>query len=257
MRPRPCLSRAPLAPGPLDHLDPPRYTFDAFVGPYIGAMTKVCGGPRRSGAMPATWSCLTHDDFASHERSVGEMLSGRLRGRTRLSCRAAMSHRNDGRAHDVAMYSFRRRGGITMVPAEVNGIRLERAAAAEPTDPVILTPQDRTYLMLRSPEGRRALDIQIGQAEAFAISAALEGKRWDRPMTHDLLAEAIAALGATLRQVLITEYREDGVYIAEIEVTNLDGNAIHLSARPSDAVALALRLDAPILVNEALFADAA
>jgi hypothetical protein len=111
--------------------------------------------------------------------------------------------------------------------------------------------------MLRSPEPSRTLDIQIGSAEAFAISSALEGMRWDRPTSHELLGGVIAALGATLRQVVITEFREDGVYIAEIEVTNQDGNAIRISARPSDAVALALRLDAPILVNEALFADAA
>jgi uncharacterized protein len=144
-----------------------------------------------------------------------------------------------------------------MVPVEVKGVRLERAQPTEPTEPVLLTPHDRTYVMLRSPEGSRALDIQIGSAEAFGISAALEGNRWDRPMTHDLLGEVIATLGATLRQVVITEYREDDVYIAEIEVTNQDGNAIRILARPSDAVALALRLDAPILVNEALFADAA
>lgn len=144
-----------------------------------------------------------------------------------------------------------------MVPVEVKGVRLERAEPTEPTEPVFLTPQDRTYVMLRSLERTRALDIQIGSAEALAISSALEGTRWDRPMTHDLLGEVIAALGATLRQVVITHYREDGVYIAEIEVTNQDGNAIRISARPSDAVALALRLDAPILVNEALFADAA
>ena len=76
-------------------------------------------------------------------------------------------------------------------------------------------------------------------------------------MTHDLLGEVIAALGATLRQAVIAECREDDVYIAEIEVTKQDGSDIRISARPSDAVALALRLDAPILVNEALFADAA
>jgi uncharacterized protein len=144
-----------------------------------------------------------------------------------------------------------------MVPVEVKGVRLERAEPTEPTEPVVLTPEDRTYVMLRSPERSRALDIQIGSAEAIAISSALEGNRWDRPMTHDLLGEVIAALGATLRQVVITEHREDDVYIAEIEVTNQDGNAIRISARPSDAVALAMRLDAPILVNEALFADAA
>jgi bifunctional DNase/RNase len=144
-----------------------------------------------------------------------------------------------------------------MVPVEVKGVRLERVEPTEPTEPVLLTPQDRTYVMLRSPEGSRALDIQIGPAEAFAISDALEGKRWDRPMTHDLLGEVIAALGATLGQVVVAEYREDDVYIAELELTNQDGDALRVSARPSDAVALALRLDAPILVNEALFADAA
>jgi bifunctional DNase/RNase len=144
-----------------------------------------------------------------------------------------------------------------MVPVEVEGVRLDRAEPTEATEPVFLTPDDRTYVMLRSPEGSRALDIQIGSAEAFAISSMLEGKRWDRPTTHDLLGEVIAALGATLRQVVITEYREDGVYIAELELTNQDGDALRVSARPSDAMALALRLNAPILVNEALFADAA
>ena len=144
-----------------------------------------------------------------------------------------------------------------MMRVEVKGVRLERPEPTAPTEPVVLTPQDRTYVMLRSPEPSRTLDIQIGSAEAFAISSALEGMRWDRPTTVELLGEVIAALGATLRQVVITEYREDGVYIAEIEVTNQDGNAARISARPSDAVALALRLDAPILVNEALFADAA
>jgi uncharacterized protein len=144
-----------------------------------------------------------------------------------------------------------------MVPVEVKGVRLERAEPTEPTEPVFPTPQDKTYVMLRGPKRSRALDIQIGSAEALAISSALEGSRWDRPMTHDLLGEVIAALGATLRQVVITGYREDDVYIAEIEVTNQDGDAVRISARPSDAVALALRLDAPILVNEALFADAA
>ena len=144
-----------------------------------------------------------------------------------------------------------------MVPVEVRGVRLEQAEPTEPMEPVVLTPQGRTYVMLRSLQRSRALDIQIGSAEAFAISSALDGSRWDRPMTYDLLGEVIAALGATLRQVVITEHREDDVYIAEIEVTSQDGNAIRISARPSDAVALALRLDAPILVNEALFADAA
>jgi uncharacterized protein len=69
--------------------------------------------------------------------------------------------------------------------------------------------------------------------------------------------EVIAPLGATLRQVIIAGYREDGVYIAEMELADRDGGALRVSARPSDAVALALRMDAPILANEALFADTA
>src|SRR5438128_10623770 len=89
----------------------------------------------------------------------------------------------------------------------VQGVRLERAEPTEPTELVFPGSEDRTYVMLRVAEASRALDIQIGSAEAFAISSALEGKRWDRPMTHDLLGEVIAALGATLRQVVITEYR--------------------------------------------------
>ncbi|TMK33810.1 MAG: bifunctional nuclease family protein [Actinobacteria bacterium] len=144
-----------------------------------------------------------------------------------------------------------------MVPVEVRGVRLERAEPSEPTEPAFLGSEDRTYVMLRSAEASRALDIQIGSAEAFAISSALEGKRWDRPMTHDLLGEVIAALGATLRHVVITDHREDDVYIAEMDLTDRDGGAIRVSARPSDVVALALRQGAPILVNEALFADVA
>lgn len=134
------------------------------------------------------------------------------------------------------------------------------AEPAEPTDssePVFLGSADRTYLMLRGVEGTRALDIQIGPAEAFAISAALEGKRWDRPMTHELLGDVIAALGATLRHVVITEHRKDDVFIAELELTDRDRRAVRVPTRPSDGVALALRIDAPILVNEALFGDAA
>ena len=82
-----------------------------------------------------------------------------------------------------------------MVPVEVEGVRLERAEPTVPTELVLLTPQDRTYVMLRSPERSRVLDIQIGSAEAFAISSALKGNRWGRPMTHDLLGEVVAALG--------------------------------------------------------------
>lgn len=110
--------------------------------------------------------------------------------------------------------------------------------------------------MLKDPREMRALDVEIGQTEAFAIAMALDGRHEQRPMTHDLLGQVIAALGANLRQVLITDHRE-AVYFAEVNLTGPDGSPVTVSARPSDAIALALRLNAPILVSESLLADAA
>jgi bifunctional DNase/RNase len=105
-------------------------------------------------------------------------------------------------------------------------------------------------------EPHRVLDIQVGHFEAFAIASGLEGQQWERPMTHDLLGHVMAALGATLRQVLITDHRHD-VYFAEMELIDRGGSPVTVSARPSDAIALALRLNAPILVSNTLLADAA
>jgi uncharacterized protein len=139
-----------------------------------------------------------------------------------------------------------------MVRVEVIGLRAELAEKERRN----LTPEDTTFVMLKDAEGKRTLDIEIGSAEAFAIGSALEGKRWDRPMTHELLWEVIAALGASLQQVTVFDYR-GGVYFAQIELTDRDGVPVVVSARPSDALALALRVDAPIFVNEALFAYAA
>lgn len=139
-----------------------------------------------------------------------------------------------------------------MVRVEVKGLRAELAEKGRR----YLTPEDRTFVMLKDAEGERTLAIEIGSAEASAIGSALERKRWDRPMTHELLWEVTAALGASLRQVTVSEYR-GGVYFAQMELTDRDGVPVVVSARPSDAVALALRVEAPIYVNEALFADAA
>ncbi len=143
-----------------------------------------------------------------------------------------------------------------MVPVEVEGIRVRRDGTSERTEQVTLTPDDRTYVMLKDAVKKRGLDIQVGHFEAFAISSGLEGQKWERPMTHDLLGQVMAALGATLRQVLITEHRED-VYFAEMELTDRGGSPVTVPARPSDAIALALRLNASILVSETLLAHAA
>lgn len=145
-----------------------------------------------------------------------------------------------------------------LVPVEVECVRVERSKRPKPErdERMTLTPEDRTYVTLKDDGEMRAIDIEIGPTEAFAITSALEGHQWARPMTHDLLGQVMTALRSTLRQVLTTEHRE-GVYFAEKELTDRDGSLVTVSARPSDAIALALRLNAPILVNESLLADAA
>lgn len=143
-----------------------------------------------------------------------------------------------------------------MVPVEVECVRVRRDQPPEREARMTLTPEDRTYVMLKDAGEMRALDIEIGQTEAFAIASSIDGQQGQRPMTHDLLGYVIAALRANLRQVLITEHRE-GVYLAEMELTDSNGSPVTVSARPSDAIALALRLNAPILVSELLLIDAA
>jgi bifunctional DNase/RNase len=102
-------------------------------------------------------------------------------------------------------------------------------------------PGNQPILLLKETQGERYLPIWIGAVEAAAIAFEQQGVRPARPMTHDLLREVVRALGATLEAVNITEMR-DGIYIAEL----VFGDDRVVSARPSDAVALAVRTGAPI-----------
>ena len=130
-----------------------------------------------------------------------------------------------------------------MVEMELLGVRLELPANA----PVVL---------LREQEGdRRVLPIYIGPEEARAIALALEGVDTPRPMTHDLMRDLLVALDATVVSITVTELRESTFY-AEIEI-QLGGRAVRVSSRPSDAVALAVRLSAPIFASEDVLAEAA
>jgi len=101
-------------------------------------------------------------------------------------------------------------------------------------------------LILRDAQDRATLSIWIGAMEAMAISFTLNDVKLPRPMTHDLLLQAIKKLGGAVRTVSITELR-DGAYHAVIAIER-DGALLEVDARPSDAVALALRAHAPILV---------
>ena len=107
-------------------------------------------------------------------------------------------------------------------------------------------------LLLEEVGGERVLPIFIGAPEAAAIAYALQGVESPRPMSHDLLGHVVSALGAKLFAVEITELAGN-TFFASLRLVR-SGEEINVSARPSDAVALALRMGAPILVSDDLMA---
>lgn len=112
-------------------------------------------------------------------------------------------------------------------------------------------PSNQPIVLLRETEGERYLPIWIGAAEATAIAYVQQGVVPPRPLTHDLLKDVIGASGRTLGEVRITRL-EDGVFYAELDL----GQGALVSARPSDAIALALRTGSPILVDDAVLDEA-
>jgi bifunctional DNase/RNase len=108
-------------------------------------------------------------------------------------------------------------------------------------------------LLLEEVGGERVLPIFIGAPEAAAIAYALQGVESPRPMSHDLLGHVIKALGAKLFAVEITDLT-DNTFYASLRLVGR-GQEISVSSRPSDAVALALRVGAPILVSDDLMAS--
>jgi hypothetical protein len=113
---------------------------------------------------------------------------------------------------------------------------------------------DRTtntpVVILQEQQGERVLPIWIGPAEASAIAMELAGVKFSRPLTHDLLKQVIVGLGADLRKVIITQVK-DNTYFAELHIYRGD-SVIQIDARPSDSIAVALRLKAPIFTSEDL-----
>jgi hypothetical protein len=103
-------------------------------------------------------------------------------------------------------------------------------------------------IVLKDVEGDTVLPIWVGVFEANAIALEIEKVSPPRPMTHDLLKNTIVGLGATIERVVVTELRNDTFYAA-IWATR-DGEPVVIDARPSDAIALAMRTDAPIYVEE-------
>ena len=121
-----------------------------------------------------------------------------------------------------------------MHPMRVVGVRVE-------------LPANHPVVLLREEDGVRYLPIWIGAAEASAIAFHQQGVQAVRPLTHDLMRDMLTALGTRLEAVHITEMRDD-VYYAELRFSG----GVTVSARPSDAIALALRCEVEILGTDAV-----
>ena len=113
---------------------------------------------------------------------------------------------------------------------------------------IISETQDQQIIVLREVDGTRRFPIVIGTDVASAIDRRVKGIRAERPMTHDLLANAIALLGGTIERIDITDLR-DHTYFARI-VIRQGAHLIDVDSRPSDAIALGTATDVPIYVAE-------
>ena len=115
-----------------------------------------------------------------------------------------------------------------MKPLDVLGVRVEM-------------PSNQPLVLLRERDGDRYLPIWIGAVEATAIAFAQQGVVPPRPLTHDLIRDLLAALGREVVAVRITDLK-DGVFYAVLDL----GDGLEVSARPSDAIAVALRTGSPL-----------
>jgi bifunctional DNase/RNase len=110
-------------------------------------------------------------------------------------------------------------------------------------------------VLLKTAEGNKFLPIWIGHPEAAAILMKLQSQAPPRPMTHDLLSDMLEQLGAQVLRITVTELRENTFY-AQITVQQ-DGTEIEVDSRPSDAIALAIRAEAPIFAADRVIEESA
>jgi hypothetical protein len=129
-----------------------------------------------------------------------------------------------------------------MIAMEVAGLQVDPSGAG-------------SVLLLREfDEPRRVLPVMIGPLEAFSIAVGLGAAAPPRPLTHDLLVDVLQGTGTEVRRVDVTELR-DGTFFAELDLVGPDGHR-RLSSRPSDAIALAVRLSVPVYASEDVLAEA-
>jgi uncharacterized protein len=113
-------------------------------------------------------------------------------------------------------------------------------------DPVTNTP----IVILRDKDGQKVLPIWVGIFEANAIALQIENIATPRPMTHDLLRNVIHDLKAEVKKIVVCDLQENTFYALIYLAIDGDGELVAIDARPSDAIALALRTRAPIFVEE-------
>ncbi len=117
-------------------------------------------------------------------------------------------------------------------------------------DPITNMP----IIILRDKDGQKVLPIWVGIFEANAIALQIENVATPRPMTHDLLKNVITDLDGQVQKVVVCDLK-DNTFYALIHIT-VDGHSVAVDARPSDAIALALRAKAPIFVEESVIENA-
>ena len=110
-------------------------------------------------------------------------------------------------------------------------------------------------VLLKTADGNRFLPIWIGHPEAAAILMKLQSASTPRPMTHDLVTDMLDQLGAQVVRITVTELREN-TFFAQITVQQ-DGSEVDIDSRPSDAIALAIRADAPIFAADEVIEESA
>jgi hypothetical protein len=124
------------------------------------------------------------------------------------------------------------------IPMELSQILINEAA-------------DQQVIVLKETDGQRSFPIVIGMPEILAIDRRLKGIELPRPLTHDLLANAIVQLGGRIEKIVISDLR-DHTFFAVIHVLQGD-KMVEIDSRPSDAIGLAAGLDVPLFVEDRVF----
>jgi bifunctional DNase/RNase len=114
--------------------------------------------------------------------------------------------------------------------------------------------REQYVIYLKEIEGERMFPIVIGLFEVVSIERRIKGIPTPRPLTHDLICQAVDLLGGDIQDVMISDL-QDGTYYAKIRVKQ-NGELVEIDSRPSDAIAVAVTADVPIFVNEEVLEEA-